>query len=238
MKLSMLKYYRQWEPFQRYTTNNKKRVRGIERLYSLNRKYFGSKILDVACGGGILGFHVESKGHSYVGIDVNPDMIQIAKSHAKQSGSRCKFILGNARSKKVIGKYDTLTFIGNSISHLTTNEFLDVLKNLSRNARKAAYFIIDYRDTVGLLFRKVWRDNLSETYGRTTKTVTTRGCSTVEGEIYQDAFVKGNLLMKAKQTIWSPFILEPLMKSHGWVLVRRKGASQWQGWLDIYQKKT
>lgn len=237
MKLSMRKYYRKWEPFQRYGITNKKRVREIESLFSLNQRYFGKKILDVGCGGGVLGFLIEQKGHSYTGIDVNPDVIKIAESHAKLTGSGCKFILGNVRNKTVIGKFDTITCIGNSMSHFTSKEFLVILEKLNRNAKKGTYFIVDYRDTVDLFFRKAWRDKLRETFNGTSRTIITTGCNTVEGEIHQDAFVRGKLLMEAKQTIWSPFILEPLMKSNGWNLIERKKSRQWRGWLDIYQKR-
>lgn len=237
MKLSMRKYYRKWEPFERYGITNKKRAREIEHVYSLNRKYFGKRILDVACGGGILGFLVEQRGHSYTGIDVNPDMIKSATSYATLTGSGCKFILGDIRNKTVMGKFDTITCLGNSISHLTSKEFLGILEGLNGNATKGTYFIVDYRDTVDLLFRKAWRDRLRETYNGTAKTIITTGCDTVEGEICQDALVKGKLLMKAKQTIWSPFILEPLMESNGWNLVERKKSPQWRGWLDIYTRR-
>jgi ubiquinone/menaquinone biosynthesis C-methylase UbiE len=237
MKLSMLKFYRQWDPFRRYTIANEMRVRAFKSLYSRNKRFFGNNILDVGCGGGVLGFVVEDKGHSYTGIDVNPDMVRAARSTANQIGSRCRFILGDARRLMFRDRFDTVTCIGNALSHFTSMEFESILERLNRNLKEGSYFVIDYRDTVDMLFRRAWKERLVETKDGTTKTVVTTGCSTVEGEIYQSGFARNNPLIKAKQTIWSPFILQPLMKSHGWKLVSRKKAKEWQGWLDIYTKK-
>ncbi len=236
MKVSIQKFYRKWEAFQHYGISNKKRVDEIGHFYSSNRKYFGKRVLDIACGGGVLGFLVDQTGISYTGIDINPDMIKTAELYSKKTGSRCNFILGNAINKKISGEFDTIVCIGNSLSHLTSKEFQGIPRNLNSNAEKGTCFIVDYRDTIGLLFKKAWKDKFEDTNNGITKTIVTKGCNTVNGEIYQDGFVKGKLLMKSKQTIWSPFILEPIMRSYNWSLIKRTDAKEWQGWLDIYQK--
>lgn len=216
---------------------NKKRVNEIKKIYRSNKKYFGKRILDIGCGGGILGFVVEPNGHRYTGIDINPDMIKYAKNYAKKIKSKNRFILGDVTKKKISGKFDILTFIGNGLCHITTHDFLNILKNLKKNTHKGTYFIIDYRDVVELLFKRQWKNRIIEkTKGKTIISLTV-GASTEAGEIYKKAFEKsGKNKINFIHTIWSPFIIEPIMKSSGWKLVKRKRLATWKGWIDVYNK--
>ena len=237
MKENVKQYYRKSEHFTRYLISNNKRVKKIKRLYISNKKYFGKKVLDICCGGGILGFIIESKGHRYAGIDINPDMINSAKKYAKKTKSKNKFILGDIAKRKINGKFNTITLIGNALVHFNTHEFLGILKNLKRNTSKGAYFIIDYRDVVELLFKKQWKDRMIEKNKGKTIISLTKGADTEEGEIYKTASERsGKNKIKFKHTIWSPFIIEPLMKISGWRLMKRNRLETWQGWIDVYKK--
>ncbi len=237
MKESIRQFYIKSEDFTRYLMSNKKRVDEIRGLYRSNMKYFGKKVLDICCGEGILGFIVEPKGHKYLGTDVNPDMIDSAKIYAKETNSKNKFILGDIKKIKIKDRFDTIIFMGNSLSHFNTYEFLEIMKNLERNASNETYFIIDYRDVVELLFKKQWKDRMVEkNKGKTIISLTT-GASTERGEIYKNASERnGKNKVRFTHTIWSPFIIEPIMKTMGWYLVKRKRIETWQGWIDIYKR--
>jgi SAM-dependent methyltransferase len=237
MKTDMKQYYRKSDHFGRYQMTNKDRVKRIKKIYLSNKKYFGKKVLDIACGGGVLGFVIESKGHAYTGIDINPDMISSAKKYAKEIRSQNKFLLGDATKKKINGKFDTITMLGNALCHINTHDFLIMLKNVSANTHKGTYFIIDYRDIVDLLFKKQWKDRwIEKKVGKIIVSLTT-GADTEFGEIYKKAFEKnGKNKINFSHTIWSPFIIEPIMKSFGWKLLKRKRIKEWQGWIDIYKK--
>lgn len=41
----------------------------------------GSLLLDLACGGGLLGPHVAGKGHRHVGLDLSPTALPLAREH-------------------------------------------------------------------------------------------------------------------------------------------------------------
>ena len=72
--------------------------------------------------------------------------------------------------------------------------------------------------------------------GKTTISLTT-GVNFEKGEIYKEDFEKnGKSGIKFSHSIWSPFIIEPLIKVFGWRLIKRKKILRWQGWLDVYKK--
>ena len=62
----------------------------LTRFFGLNntteQPLTGLKILDVGCGGGLLSESMAILGADVTGIDVNENMIKVAKIHAKQSG--------------------------------------------------------------------------------------------------------------------------------------------------------
>ena len=188
MKTDMKQYYRKSDHFGRYQMTNKDRVKRIKKIYLSNKKYFGKKVLDIACGGGVLGFVIEPKGHAYTGIDINPDMISSAKKYAKDINSKNNFLLGDATKKKINGKFDTITMLVNALCHINTHDFLIMLKNVSANTHKGTYFIIDYWDIVDLLFKKQWKDRwIEKKVGKIIVSLTT-GADTEFGEIYKKAF--------------------------------------------------
>ena len=237
MKTNIQQFYRISEKFERYLISDKKRFTSLKRVYQSNKKFFGKRVLDIACGGGILGFIIEPKGHFYVGIDINPDMIGNAKKHAKEIKSKNKFILGDVKKKKISGKFDTITFVGNSLGHFNTFEFIKLLKNIKINVKKGGYFIIDYRDVVTLLFKKEWKHKMIEKRGNEKILSITDKFNPQKGEIIKEAF---NETLRRKirfsHAVWSPFILEPIMALLGWKLVKRRKAPFWGGWLEVYKR--
>lgn len=231
MKTNIVKYYRKSDESSLYSMGNKKRVTEFEKTYGQNRQFFGKNVLDIACGGGILGFIIERNGHKYTGIDINPDMISDAKSYAKDTKSKNKFILADATKRKIKGTFDTITFLGNALCHINTHQLLQLMQNL--NYRKGSFFIVDYRDVVRLLYNKKWRKH------KTNRGIITEplGCDTKNGEILNVTYNPGGKnKVRFNHTIWSPFILEPIMNSLGWKLLKRRELKRWEGWFDIYRK--
>ncbi len=193
--------------------------------------------MDIGCGGGVLGFIVASEGHDYTGIDSNPDMIQAAKKTARESGPHCKFILGDAIRRRVRGKFDTFTSLGNGLGHLSTRDLVSILDNVEDNARPGSNFILEYRDVVEMLFEKQWaRRYIVKRDGHRLISETTRG-DFEEGKLVLRSHRNGG---KRKTTfthsIWSPFIIRPIMNSHGWHLVTREHRPERHGWIEVYRK--
>lgn len=237
MKADMRNIYRKSDDFRRYLMTNRERVKELEDDYNSNKKFFGKSVLDICCGGGILGFIIEPKGHQYTGADINPDMISSASYYAKSIGSKNKFILGDVTKMKFRSRFDTITFLGNGLTHLTTEEFSRIITNLEKSVHKGSYFVIDYRDVVYMLFKRIWKNKFVSKSRVQPITVITKGIDTNTGEIFQESFDKdGKKKVEYVQTVWSQFIIEPLMKAYGWKLISRNPVRIWTGWRDVYKK--
>jgi 2-polyprenyl-3-methyl-5-hydroxy-6-metoxy-1,4-benzoquinol methylase len=152
-------YYSKHDDFNRYSMANEERVREIRRIYSLHQRFFGRRVLDIACGAGIMGFVLEEKGIDYLGIDTNPDMVRLAKTYAGLNNSIAKFLLGDARSTKIEGVFDTITLVGNAVIHFDTYNMVRILTNIRQNVSKGAHFIVDYRDLVKMLYSGEWGES-------------------------------------------------------------------------------
>jgi SAM-dependent methyltransferase len=126
------KYYRSIDNSKRYSIEDRARTKELQRVVSAYNEYFGRKVLDIGCGGGILA-HLLGKGHEYTGIDANRDMIRLARAHAPP-GPVVRFILGDARRYRFKGEFDTIAILGNTLCHFNTKGFLDLIDNVHSNS--------------------------------------------------------------------------------------------------------
>lgn len=229
------KAYRAVKETEDYQMNNKTRVKQIEMLYKNNKSYFGRTVLDVGCGGGILGFLIEKHVASYTGIDVNPDQVKAAREYAKKVGSKCKFILGDAEKIEVPEKYDTITIIGNGLPNISTEKLCGILDNLQHNV-KEAIVIIEYVDMVSAIFHGVSMP--SDTKGLSVKEI---GFDGVKGNIIRRVSTASGAGMEFGYHIWSPYILQFLLNTKRIRLLKRgSGYFEYKGWhvpslLEVYR---
>lgn len=180
---------------------------------------------------------VESHGHSYVGIDINPDAVNAARRHADEAGSHNRFILGDVLSMKLKGTFDTVTLLGNALCHFNTTGFVSILTNIAGNVHAGSYFVVDYRDVVSLLFAKRWARRFSEKDGKRVVASLTKGINTSRGDLLLESIQERGRNFDFTHGVWSPFIIEPLMREKGWRLARRYPRRSWNGWLDVYLKE-
>ncbi|HWI53334.1 MAG TPA: class I SAM-dependent methyltransferase [Symbiobacteriaceae bacterium] len=57
-----------------------------------------SRVLDVGCGTGFLAFRYAELGHEVTGIDLAPEMIELARRKAEQQGVEAAFKVGDAET--------------------------------------------------------------------------------------------------------------------------------------------
>jgi SAM-dependent methyltransferase len=186
---------------------------------------------------GAFGSVLEPEGHEYVGVDSNPDMIRSARDNARKTRSSNRFILGDVRSAGIEGRFDTVTLPGNALCHFDTADFLSIITNVERNVQARSCFVVDYRDVVSLLFAGKWARRFSEKRGGRTVTSLTKGIDTEQGILLLESVQKHGRNFDFTHGVWSPFIIEPLMRAKGWRLARRYPLRAWKGWLDVYEKE-
>ncbi len=71
----------------------------------------GRRVLDVGCGGGLLAEAMARKGAEVVGLDLADELLEVAKLHALESGTRLDYRLESAEEHLVqnAGAYDVVT---------------------------------------------------------------------------------------------------------------------------------
>ena len=235
MKQEMVRYYRTAERVDRYSPGDSTRKRGFAALYRRERPYFGRRVLDLACGGGILGFLLEDRGHTYVGVDINPDMLREARSAARRLHARARFLEGDIATLPIPGRFDTLTLLGNALSHLRADEAARLLATRRQNVHRGAYMILHYRDTVAVYYKGLWKSPYVETHKGARTVHRTQSIDWDTGVIQVRAKRRAAWSVDFTVKIWSPFITAALLADHGWVSVHRRAVPAHYSWVDVYR---
>ncbi len=228
----IIEIYRNIDDYQRYLVSNKKRVQELKKLAMKNTKFFGKKVLDIGAGGGILGVILKGKVDRYLGIDVNPDVVNASKDYLEKLG--LELILGDARKIKLKEEFDTVVIVGNVLGHLTTKDFIQIMKNVSSLTSAGTHLIVDYRDWIKMYFTGKWEEiHVSEKGIRVTMSIDSKSG---EVKMMNVKFESGKII-NLMHTLWSPFILEAIMNLFGWELVKREEEPEWGGgWFEVYER--
>lgn len=90
------------------------------------------RILDLACGTGTYALELAKLGFEAWGTDLEPVMIELARSKAARVQSAAKFAVGDMREPEALGiKFDALFCIGNSLAHLLDiNDVMQALRGM------------------------------------------------------------------------------------------------------------
>ncbi len=84
---------------------------------SIFDKFQCRKILELACGTGLLAKHLINGGYEYLGLDLHEEMLALARDNNPMG----KFLQGDMRYLNLQEKFDAVLIAGKSMSHLLTN---------------------------------------------------------------------------------------------------------------------
>jgi 2-polyprenyl-3-methyl-5-hydroxy-6-metoxy-1,4-benzoquinol methylase len=115
--------------------------------------------LDLACGTGVLAHKLAERKIKVTGIDISPQMIEVASGKISPNGCPPKFILGNITNFKLDRQFDMAGCFFDSINHLKSKTevkktFIQAVKHL----RRGAWFLFDMVTKTGL---ENWEDYYS-----------------------------------------------------------------------------
>lgn len=185
----------------------------------------------------MLGTLLAPTGRSYLGVDANPDMLR----EAQKTGLR--FLRADITRDPIPGRFDTIALLGNALAHFTIDGMDRLMRTRRANTRPKSTFLVDYRDLIAMFWQGTWKRVHVQTF--------VRGKVTHRAQLLD--LEKGALDMRGRPStrrwvldwshaIWSPFILQMLMRHHGWMLVRRSVLRQPQGraripesYADVYR---
>ncbi|QEE18099.1 class I SAM-dependent methyltransferase [Promethearchaeum syntrophicum] len=98
------------------------------------KKYNGKKVLELGCGSGNLGHRLVQANYNYLGLDLFPEMLTIARDEFPDIIVQ----QGDMRSFELKTKFDVILISGRSFCYLTTNQdvircLIQVFKHLKPN---------------------------------------------------------------------------------------------------------
>jgi len=233
------KEYKLVEGFENYDIrfeDAKKRLKKFEEFYNNNKDFFGKRILDLACGGGLFSNFLAEKGHIVTGVDLLDSMLEIAKRNSPKDNPP-KYIKANLLEFIPEEEFDTTIFLGNSIAHFSPKDFAKILLNIRD---KTKYFIITYRDSISWGFEGGLKQIIIEE-GKDYDVIDLyKGYN---GE--KDSIIKYRIIYPKNDKIiidyhlYNPGIVEGIMFAAEFKLVKRerygsKGSAE--EYIDIYEK--
>jgi len=100
----------------------------------------GKKVLDVGCGTGTHDFLLKKQGFEITGIDLNKEMLEIARKKSKS----IKFLQGDMKDFKLNEKFDVVLCLFSTM-HYNKNqrELNKTMKNLYKHLKKDGILIFD-----------------------------------------------------------------------------------------------
>ena len=94
-------------------------------------RFVRGRVLDLGCGAGRLGLHLQSRGHEVVGIDVSPLAVEIARQRGL-ADARLGTLDGTLRAGE---RFDTILLLGNNLGLLAgERQGRHLLRKLARAA--------------------------------------------------------------------------------------------------------
>jgi ubiquinone/menaquinone biosynthesis C-methylase UbiE len=91
------------------------------------------KVLDLACGEGTFAVAMANRGLRVTGVDLSPEMLEIARQRAATEGARVKFLQQDMRSLSLRGRFDLVTCWFDSLNYLL--EIDDLSRTFARVSR-------------------------------------------------------------------------------------------------------
>lgn len=116
-------------------TYKKRLIDAIEK-YSTHNK----RLLEIGCGSGVTSIFLEQAGYLVVGVDSDPDMIEIATSIAIRQNSSALFMVDNIMSLETIQEQHFDVIFSNGVmEHFSDNEIILIL---NRHLSVSDYVIV------------------------------------------------------------------------------------------------
>ncbi len=130
--------------------------KAYERLVSPIKK--GQNVLDIGCGTGALTLRAARRGATVIGMDVNPQMLDIARKHAEelQLTNRIQFVeAGVAEMESLKPESYDAVMSGLCFSELSQDEQIYTLRQARRVLKEGGKLLIADETTVSNLFFRV-----------------------------------------------------------------------------------
>lgn len=124
-----------------------------------------AKVLDLACGSGLLATLLNIEGYETDGLDLSQDMLGLANDRFKANHILSKLYLQDMTSFKLDKKYDAITCYFDSLNHLPTLDYVkQTLDSVYEALNEGGLFLFDifslskYKDMDDTLIKESFDD--------------------------------------------------------------------------------
>jgi SAM-dependent methyltransferase len=98
-------------------------VKEVDRALKILKPQGDERILDLACGSGRHAIELRRRGFSVVGVDISPELIEIARGEAAVEGLDVEFVLADLRELAYEDEFDlVLNLNDGAIGYLESDE--------------------------------------------------------------------------------------------------------------------
>ena len=108
---------------------------------------FGAKpetVLDLACGEGTFAVELARRGYRVTGVDLSPEMLELAREKAREAGVTVEFLQQDMRSLDLPWRFDLVTCWYDSLNYLLEHEdLLKTFANVAEVLNPDGLFIFD-----------------------------------------------------------------------------------------------
>lgn len=118
-----------------------------EQWFDFSLRHFPEKtkkIMELACGTGILSIRFEQAGFDVTGVDLSEEMLTIADRRAHEAQAKIDFQVGDMRELATGEPFDTITCYSDSLCYMANlAEVQQVFDGVWANLRENGVFIFD-----------------------------------------------------------------------------------------------
>jgi len=117
------------------------------QFYADLAKQIGGKVLEVACGTGLVTLTLAAQGIDITGLDIMSTMLKHARYKAEQQGLSVRWFEDDARNFSLGETFNMIYLTGNAFQAFLNNEDqVALLKNIKRHLAKGGIFAFETRN--------------------------------------------------------------------------------------------
>jgi SAM-dependent methyltransferase len=104
-----------------------------------------TNVLDIGCSGGLHALEFARRGFSVTGLDIEPSAIEIARKRKHNENIKARFYVIDIENDEFagLGKFNFIYSIGNVLSHVNKEHFLEILQKISGCLDNDGIFLFD-----------------------------------------------------------------------------------------------
>ena len=107
--------------------------------------------LDLACGTGTLAFKLAELGIEVTGLDISPEMIEVARAKSTADSTNPRFVIGDMADFELDTKFDMIGCFFDSLNHLQSPEMIqDTFRTAHDHLHPGSWFVFDILTVSGL----------------------------------------------------------------------------------------